>query len=296
MTNINDYQVTVIIPTLAEPQRRDSLLRTIDSILKQQGVKALPIVVINGQRFDRDLRKMLESRNDIKMLYLPEGHVAKAQALGVEHVGTAYFAFLDDDDLFTEDALAHRLALMEGSPPPDFVVTNIYVEKHGKKSLLAEEFNEFSTEPQHSIFKLAWLHSINNLFRTATIGVEYFKNRDRYMEWTALGIRLAKNKRAAFSNKPTAVYHDTSASASKQYSYLEAEAKLMASLPRRQFPWKTRRLINRKYSAALNGLSQHAHAEGKIAEAWHFHLECLMIPGGWRYLSYTRKLIWPKRR
>ena len=286
-----NYQVTVIIPTLAEATRRRSLLRAIDCVLNQNGVSALPLVVINGRRFDGGLRAALEPRGDIKTLYLPEGHVARAQTLGVEHVETPYFAFLDDDDIFTDAALTHRLALMETDPHPDLVVTNIHIETEGQISLMTEDMHGFSVDPAHSIFELSWLNGINNLFRTATVRAHYFRDRAPYMEWTALGIKLAREKRIAFSNRPTAIYHNTTGSASKQQQYLEAQAKLMASLQRRSYQQKTSLLIDRKLTGALNSLSLLARADGKMLRAWRFHLACLASPGGWRYLGFTRKLI-----
>lgn len=290
MGTSNDCRITVIIPTLADASRRDPLLGAIHCILNQTDVNAIPLVVINGTRFDPDLRRSLEKRADLEVLYLSKGHVSDARALGVEHVRTPYFAFLDDDDLFTEDALAHRLSLMGGPDSPDLVVTNFYIDKNGHRSLLTDEMKDYSADPKHSIFELPWLWSSNQLFRTATIGAGYFQNCDRFMEWTALGVILSRTKRISFSNKPTAIYHDTSDSASKQYPYMEAGARLMASVPRNDYSRKTLRLIDKKHSAALNGLSQRAKVDGNFKLAWRFHLECLLVPGGWRYLTYTRKL------
>lgn len=289
-----NYPITVIIPTLALPERRDKLLRSIECILSQNGVNALPLIVINGQRYDLELFRILEKRDDIKLIYTGEGHVAKAQTFGVENVRTPYYAFLDDDDVFTKDALAYRLELMEQNPFPDLVVTNIYIDRQGKKYTAIKNMNSLSDNPKHSIFEKAWLWSGNNLFRTATISVDYFKKRGRYMEWTELAIRLAGEKRIVFSNKPTAIYYDTPDSAVYQIQYWEAQANLMASMKNHSYPRKTRFIINKKRTAALNYLSRHASFEGKMGKAWRYHMKCLTSSGGLRYLSYTRKLIWTR--
>lgn len=289
------YEITVVIPTLADATRQDCLRRAIQSILRQKNVRALPLIVINGDRYDPALRQELERREDLKCVYQPEGHVSKARIYGMGHIQTPFFSFLDDDDILLDDALEHRLSLMTSDERPDVVVTNIYVERDGRRSLMSERFAAHGAEPRHSIFELGWLNADNNLFRSSTVGPAYFADCEKFMEWTQIAIRLAKDRKIAFSDRPTAVYHDTSNSASKNDDYLEAQATLMASLPRDDFQKKTVRLIDRKRAAALNTLSFKAVLKGQWRRAWSFHLRSLLVPGGWRYLSYTRKLLAPTR-
>lgn len=288
MTPAPNYQVTVIIPTLAESDRRKSLLKALDNVTHQAGIDAVPLVVINGDRFDPGLRKEIENMKGVETIYCSDAHVANAQAFGVEHVSTPFFSFLDDDDLLTEDALSHRITFM--TPGIDVVVTNIYIEKNGIRSLLTPDITHFCKDPRNSIFELCWLNSANCLFRSETISAVVFHDRSPYMEWTALAIRLSKSKKIAFSNKATAIYFDTSQSASKKRAYIEAQATLMGTLRRHQYPPETRRLIDHKRCAALNSLSQMASASGDTIDAWKYHIKCLLVPTGWRYLAYTRKL------
>src|SRR4051812_40745209 len=44
--------IEVIIPTLCDTKRGPLLLRAIDSVVSQDGVLGLPVVVVNGSRFD----------------------------------------------------------------------------------------------------------------------------------------------------------------------------------------------------------------------------------------------------
>ena len=284
--------VTVIIPTLAEAARKDSLLRAIDCILTQEGVKALPLVVINGNRFDAQLRADLEARDDIVTCYREEGSLPKAQAFGVSRVQTPFFAFLDDDDLYTPDALAHRLEEIE-KHNADLVVTNIEYDTAGVRSPLAEDLTSYARDPLASVFELAWLCSINGLFRAESIGAEHFQDNFEWMEWTSLAIRLAETKRVAFSNKVTAIYFDMPDSASKKVEHLLAMSRLMASLDKSRFPRRTQRLIDRKYVGGLHAASKVFLARGEWGKAWKCHLACFAKPAGWRYLSYTRKLFSP---
>ncbi len=207
LTNL--ARISVIIPTLAETARREPLLRAIDCILSQRNVLALPLVVINGDKYDTSLREQLQSRTDIKTFYCERASVTEAQAFGVEEVSTPFFSFLDDDDLYTDDALAHRLELFETTPIPDFVVTNFFFDYAGRRTLATDDITAYALDPAHSIFEFAWLSSVNSLFRTAAIGPAYFRPKVPQMEWTSLAIRLTRDKRVAFSNRPTGVYFDT---------------------------------------------------------------------------------------
>src|SRR5690242_15070997 len=186
----NPVSVSVIIPTLAEAARREQLLRAIDCVLGQRGVLALPLVVVNGTRYDPTLREHLESRRDLRTFYRERASVTEAQAFGVEEVSTPFFSFLDDDDLYTDDALAHRLELFETTPIPDFVVTNFFFDYAGRRTLATDDITAYALDPAHSIFEFAWLSSVNSLFRTATIGSAYFRPKVPQMEWTSLAIRL----------------------------------------------------------------------------------------------------------
>lgn len=287
------HEVTVVIPTLAETSRREGLMRAIHSVLRQKDIRALPLIVINGKRYDPALRRELERSRDVETIYQDEGHVSKARLFAMEHIRTPFFAFLDDDDVLLDDALEHRLSLMNAGDRPDVVVTNIFVERDGQKHLMSEDILSYAANPRHSIFELGWLNADNNLFRSSTVGPEYFANCEKFMEWTQIAIRLSRTRKISFSDVPTATYHDTPESASKEDAHLFAQARLMASLPRREFNRETKRLIDRKRAAALNVLSLRARQNGQLIRAWRFHLKTLFVPGGWRYLSYTRKLLHP---
>ena len=267
-------------------------MRAINCILAQKGVQALPLVVINGGVYDSSLRQQLESRTDVRTFYRERASVTEAQAFGVQQVATPFFSFLDDDDLYTDDALARRLKLFDTTPPPDFVVTNFFVDRGGRRTLAAEDITAYAADPAHSIFEFAWLGSGNSLFRTAAIGSDYFRPRASQMEWTSLAIRLARNKRVAFSNDPTAIYFDTPNSASKRDAHLQSLTVLLRSLRSEALPRRTRRLVNRKYASALHMSAERALANGDRLAAWGWHLRCLMSPAGWRFLTYTRRLLW----
>ena len=104
MTSID---VSVIIPTTASSERGALLRRAIRSVVDEG---ALPIVVVNGSRFDPRLRQDLAATASIKCLYREEGSLPAALLEGRNSVTTEFFAVLDDDDEFTSGAFRARLA------------------------------------------------------------------------------------------------------------------------------------------------------------------------------------------
>ncbi len=289
------YAVTVIIPTLAEAARRGPLLRAIDCVLGQRGARARPLVVINGDRFDASLRSELESRTDLDVHYLAKPSVTEAQAFGVACVRTPFFSFLDDDDLYTDDAIAHRLDLLAAEPQTDFAVTNFYFQRDGVLTLAIEDMTRCAADPLHAIFEFAWMASLNTLFRTGSISSNYFRPKVPQMEWTSLGISIARDKKGVFSNRPTAIYVDSPNSASKRDAHLDSMISLLETVRQDCFPRRTRRVIERKYATALHMLCERALTRQDVGAAWHHHWRCLATPGGLRYLTFTRKLLWRGR-
>src|SRR5262249_54630391 len=116
--------IDVIIPTLCDSKRGPLLLRAIDSVVSQEGVAAVPIVVVNGARFDPVFIERLKARTDIRLIQIAEPSLFRARRVAFEAVRSTYFAILDDDDIFLPGALAKRLAALRADPTKDWVVTN----------------------------------------------------------------------------------------------------------------------------------------------------------------------------
>ena len=85
--------VSVIIRTLAEGRRRDAIYRALQSIVSQQGVTAIPIVVANGDRFDPTLLEELQARRDLRFHYLELGSLPAAMQQGRAMVDTPFFCY-----------------------------------------------------------------------------------------------------------------------------------------------------------------------------------------------------------
>jgi glycosyltransferase involved in cell wall biosynthesis len=97
----------VVIPT---HDRKDLLLRTLHSVLAQQGVELEVLVVDDGSTdgTERLVRSLGDERVDVIRHEAPRG-VARARNAGAELARGSWIALLDDDDLWAPDKLARQL-------------------------------------------------------------------------------------------------------------------------------------------------------------------------------------------
>src|SRR5262245_52048573 len=116
--------VSVIMPTLAAAERGPSLRRAIASVLAQESVGAVPIVVVNGEVPDPTVLSELRANRRIRLIEIERAGISYALELGRQAIDTPWFAELDDDDLLLPGALALRLRELERRPDCDIVVTN----------------------------------------------------------------------------------------------------------------------------------------------------------------------------
>jgi glycosyltransferase involved in cell wall biosynthesis len=102
--------VTVVIPTR---NRRDLLLRTLHSVLRQREVD-LSVVVVDEASTDGSadaVRHVADGRVRVVRHSTCQG-VARARNTGIEHAATPWVAFVDDDDLWSPDKLPAQLDVL----------------------------------------------------------------------------------------------------------------------------------------------------------------------------------------
>jgi glycosyltransferase involved in cell wall biosynthesis len=285
--------VSVVMPTEARSDRAELLRRALDSVRSQQGVRAIPIVVVNGPAAEAALVADLSRSREVQVVHLEWADLPAALRAGRDLVRSPYFAELDDDDELLPGALAARVEAMEGRPDVDVVVTRGYVDHEGRRELNVPDLEGFQADPLRSLLDHNWLAPCAGLFRTATIGREYFADVPPYLEWTYLGLRLALERRILFLNCPTWVYRaDTPRSLSKAPDYVLQQAVSLERILALSLPKDVRRRFERRRRSALHaaaGLELHA---GRARSAWRWHLRSLAAAGGWRYALYTRRLVY----
>ncbi|GGX49794.1 glycosyltransferase family A protein [Saccharospirillum salsuginis] len=291
----NPDSVNVIIPTLAKAERADSLLHSLDILRHQVNVRAQPIIVINGQQYDPDLSRSLKADPDLKVLEIDTPSVSQARFVGRQHVNTEFFTFLDDDDEFTQDALSLRLLPLKNDPELDAVVTNGFVRKLDNH-LLTSIFKSFpsgTTSPATALVNENWLASCGGLFRTSTIGEQYFKDLKDYFEWTSLAFELAKHARIHFLDHKTFIVNQTPASLSQSLEYKLEEPELLKSIIGCQsLPKKETDILKLRLSSTYNRLANHFLKDGKMQRSLYYHYKCTVASRhGWTYTPWLRHFV-----
>jgi len=289
--------VSVIIPTLADAARSESLKRAVKSIRASAHEAVKIIAVVNGNRFDTDVCTWLNRQPDIVFDQIETASSPVAQRRGRYLVDTEYFAFLDDDDEYLLGATDLKLDYLAQNPSCDLVVCNGFRNTSGHDNIFYHRLSDISDDPLAALFRENWLTSCNALFRTASISSEFFENPHPYAEWTWLAFRLAMaGKQLAALDEPGFRNNDTPGSLGKSNAYkaicFSLYERMLASSP----PTHIAKTIRIRIGAAWHERSAEALMKGMWLVASQCHLRSLLQPGGLRYLAYSRRLLpgWPK--
>lgn len=281
--------ISVIIPTTCERNRWESLKRAIAGVLTQEGVTAQVIAVVNGNRYDPDCFEELKRMDRVTVLYQQIGSAPMAQTAGRKSVRTPFFAFLDDDDEFLPQALSTRLKPLMTDPQLDFVVTDGYRVVRGGEQLAVGK-RLVKDDPLSTLCEKNWMASCGGLFRTSTVTEQYFSDPVPYMEWTYLAFRLTISLRMCWLDTPTYRINSSVVSLSKSNAYINSEIGTLKRILALPLPPHIRRAVQIKIGRTYHTFAENSRRQGQRREAWRFHLESLLQPGGWRYLAYSRKL------
>lgn len=288
--------VSVIIATTCDKARRSSLMRAIDSVLSQQNVESNIIAVVNGTRIDEDCLERLRTIPRVEVLMQAEGSYPLALQSGRAHVRAPFFAFLDDDDEYLPNALERRIAPLLADPALAFVASNGLRRLQGSDHTVVKWPEAVHVDPLLALGRENWLSSCGGLFRTASVGVDYFDGRTAYLEWTFLAYQLALTRTLVFVEEPTFVINNSPGSLSKSDSYAEAEAKILPRILALDLPDPVRRDVRKKLGRAYHNISSRKSARGQWIQAWRYHIASVFCLGGSQYLLYSRKLLLPVRR
>lgn len=285
--------IPVLVPTLATSERGDYLLRALDSIRRQQGCRGLPVVIVNGDRHDEVVVATIEAMPGVRLLRVPDAHMGAALAAGRRSLNSEFFAELDDDDELLPHALSTRLARLRGAGDLDVVVSNGLLRSPTGERQSMPQVDVVARQPLASLMASNWLIPGAALFRTSAIPAEWFAAMPRYLEWTSLALRLCQSRRIAFLGEPTVIHHEghefsVDASTAARLGSPAAFDVLLAL----DLPAEIRRQLRRKQSASFHHAAETCRASGDLGAAWRAHAASLMSVSGWRFLPYTRRLLW----
>jgi glycosyltransferase involved in cell wall biosynthesis len=288
--------VSTIIATMAAPNRAMLLQRAVRSVRQSSTLPVTIIVVVNGDRGDPEVMAWLRQQDDVTLEILKEPSLPAALLRGRELVQTPYFSTLDDDDEYLGSAIDLRLAAIRESGA-DVVVTNGFRYSSGTTRLSYDTLRKVPQNPLEELFYTTWLHNGNALYRSDSVGREFFANYHAYAEWTWLAFNLAlKGKCIAVLETPTFIYYDTPGTLSKSSAYRTSFLPLYRKMLDAGPPPAVVRQIKRRIQSAWHDQSCQALDQGWRREALRCHFHSLAT-GGLRYFSYGRRLLpgWPTR-
>ncbi|TAM96049.1 MAG: glycosyltransferase family 2 protein [Rhodanobacteraceae bacterium] len=287
--------IDVIVRTLADAARSELLFRALDSIQGQTGVDARPIVVVNGQRFDPATLAALERRPGIVLHCEQQASAQLARAAGRRLVTAPYFAYLDDDDVLVAGSLREPLQWLEDHPDCDVMINNGYFAREGQPLVRFTDIPSHVDHPALSLLDESWLQPGAFMCRTESIPPVMLGSEWSNLEWTHLAFELcAERKHLHFMDIPTVHYNDTPGSMSKEMRQHEVALDLLQLVCRDpRLDAEVRRGAYRKFLRSLHDLAWGYWQRGQYGRAWRAHLTSLRPPYTFRYLLFSRKLMWP---
>jgi glycosyltransferase involved in cell wall biosynthesis len=273
---IKNQTVSVIVPTLATTERAKCLSAAIDSILSQQEVKAVPIVVANGSLYNPDVLRWLKRRNDIRYVFQESASMPLAIMTGRNMVDTPFFSELDDDDLLLPQALSIRMKGMHLDPLTDAVVTNGILSNQGQEEIHIDDIEGHQRDPLRKLLFKTWLLPGAALFRTETINQEILKGMPEYLEWTYLAIRLSLEKKILFLNDSTVIHYlDHDFSIDKSNEAVLGRPEALRRILTLNLPDYFRKAFKEKLAYADHHASKLYLKNRQYALAWSCHVKVI---------------------
>ena len=220
-------EVTVIIPTQALAERSEHISRAIESVLSQEGVRATPLLALNGSKWDPELVARLRADNRLRIVSREDAGIPGALELGRKAVTTPFLTALDDDDILLPGALATRIQLLLGHPEYDVIVTNGYRRTGNQDVLHVTDGTAVHRDPLAQLLQANWLLPGSWLARASAVEPDFFAAMPRYRECTYLAVRFGISGKMMFLDLPTVVWHTGvhgTESGSREFHLGEADA------------------------------------------------------------------------
>ncbi len=284
--------ISVIMPTRGLRERHGLLHQALQSVLSQDSVAAVPILVINGPDRDPELTRELQNDRRLRVIVLEDASLPAALLAGRRMVDTPWFAELDDDDLLLPRALADRVEALEANPDCDAIVTNGLKRAGTGDTLSIQNISVVRHDPLRALAKENWLLPGSYLCRAETVGPGLYEGMPQYLECTYLAISLASRFRLQFLDRPTVVWRmDTPRSESKSRAYVLGQVTAIRRLLELDLPPDVRTRLRHAVSSASYNIAKLYLREKNLSQAWRWYFRALRQPGGWRYVGFLRRLV-----
>ena len=285
-------EVSVIIPTLALERRVSVIQRALESVLSQQRVRAVPIVVANGEHCDPSLIESLGRDRRVRLIRSEQPGLPEALRAGGAAVDTAWFSALDDDDEYLPCALELRLQALRERPECDTVITRGLIHDGGREWPYPDEMQSIERAPLSALSSGNWLLPGAWLCRTDRVGVGLFEGMPKALECTYLAIQFALNYKPCFVSHPSVIwYRDTPESESKAGAYIHNQLTALDRILELPLPEESQRWFRRVISSTHHSLAERHYRKRELFEAWRWHARSLLGQDGARYMSFSLRLL-----
>lgn len=285
----NRKNVTVIIPTAGESSRLESLECAIQSALAQDDVNVTPLVMLNGNIHQQSTYQQLSTDARIRFFYDPLPSLPNAVNAARQKVDTEFFCFVDDDDSLIPNTLKLRLAPFLRMPDIDAVVANGFRQSSlsGRKPFF-NNFEDNSLNPLKALMSGNWLASCGGLYKTDSIGAEFFDREQKYYEWTYVAFKIALSRKISFIDVPTFIVNETEGSLSASENYvaeLPLFLKKLANEARNEK--EIYQILKERLARANNSVSNYYLDKNQYQKALYYFGQCLSVyPQGLKYMPW----------
>lgn len=291
-------RVDIIVRTMADEARAASLFRALDTIQNQRGVRARPIVMVNGDRRNAAVMARLLRRTGIVWQVMDAPDPAGALVKGVQRVTAPFYMVLDDDDELLPDTLRGLIPALPAACAWDVLITNRYCRSGRTIHIETADLEAQAADPMASLLDDNWLAPGRAVFRSATVTDALIDVGQFNQEWTHIAMRLVSHElRLQFRDIPSALCHDTEGSASKSDLCRQNEIRFWHTIDAEiALDRRLRRRVASKRANLLHSMAVRRAHSGQPWAAWHYHLQSLRPPHFFKYILYTRKLLGPSLR
>lgn len=283
---------TVVIASLCNDARSESLKRACDSVRAMAGDHDYSIIVVaNGPRVSSAVLDWLATRPDVRVIRLRSGSHPLARRVGAEMADSEFLGFLDDDDELIANTLAPKLAQFREHPEIDVLVTDGLRVNGSTVTKIFPPPEARSADLVETMMRAGWGACALTL-RTRNIDLSALDAEFRHLEWTLTAFELARRHKFGFLDEPTyRYYEDTPDSLSKSSEHHLAAAEVWRRLSKGYAGTRYDAAVRRRYGTECNSVSREYALQGRMRDAWRLHAESLRAPGGVAFVPFSAKLL-----
>jgi len=288
---------TVVIATLCDEARGESLKRACDSVRAMAGDHDYSILVVaNGPRVSQGVLDWLATRPDVRVVRLRSGSHPLARRIGAELADSDFLAFLDDDDELVPNTLGLKLAHFRDHPEVDVLVTDGLRVNGSLETRIFPPPEARTADLVETMMRAGWGAGAITL-RAQNVNLAAFDAEFRQMEWTLTTLQLARRHQFGYLDEPTYRYYETTQdSLSKSDDHKIAAAEVWRRLSKDYAGTQYDAAVRRRYGVECHNVSWVHARQGRMGEAWRLHGESLRSPGGAAYLRFSARLLFTSLR